>query len=50
MDYFLFLLLFIMALVLWALKAPVSHPDTPSGEELAERQRQIDRANSLEIL
>ena len=49
MVYPLILLLLIIA-ILMALKAPVGHPDNPSAEELAERQRQIDRANNTEIL
>lgn len=50
MDYFLFMLIFIVGFVLWALKAPVGHPGTPTTLDLAERQRQIDAANHLEVL
>ena len=50
MVYPLILLLLIVT-VLWALKAPVGHPDeTPSALHLEERQAQIDRANHTEIL
>jgi hypothetical protein len=51
MDGGLFLLILCVVSILWALLAPVGDPsDAPTPEALAERQRQIDRANSTEIL
>ena len=50
MDVFLPILLLLAVGCIWALKAPVGHPDTPSADDLALRQRQIDAANHSEVL
>ncbi len=50
MDAYLFILLLLVGAAIWALMAPVGHPDTPSADDLAERQAQIDRANHSELL
>jgi hypothetical protein len=44
-------LLFLVIAILWALKAPVGDPsDASTPEALAERQRQIERANHTEFM
>jgi hypothetical protein len=51
MDGMVFTLAVLLVFVLWALLAPAPKPDTrPTTDELVERQRQIDRANHVELL
>lgn len=50
MDALALVLVLAVGAFLWALLAPVGRPDTPSADDLAERQAQIDRANNTEYL
>lgn len=51
MDAFAFVLGVLILATVWALLAPVGRPTSiPTADELAERQRQIDRANHSELL